>query len=123
MSLILCPECGAKISDKAIACPHCGYVSDDHSRPISEQDTYELVPTFSYDIEEWELNSRKLSVVAVEDNKRLVQFFGKWNNIERKIPAIASAIQQMAQKDNVLVAKMDKYIKDLIDQGVYGVLQ
>lgn len=119
MSLILCPECGAKISDKAITCPHCGYVSDDHFRPISEQDTYELVPTFSYDIEEWKPSSGQLNVVAVGDNKNLVQFFGKWNNIERKIPAIADAIQQMAQKENVLVAKMDKYIKDLIDKGVY----
>lgn len=24
MSLISCPECGKKISDKAAACPHCG---------------------------------------------------------------------------------------------------
>lgn len=23
--LIICPECGAQISDRAIACPHCGY--------------------------------------------------------------------------------------------------
>lgn len=25
MTLIRCPECGASISDKAQACPHCGY--------------------------------------------------------------------------------------------------
>lgn len=25
MSLITCPECGQSISDKAAACPHCGY--------------------------------------------------------------------------------------------------
>lgn len=23
--LIICPECGAQISDRAVACPHCGY--------------------------------------------------------------------------------------------------
>lgn len=42
MSLILCPECGTKISDKARICPHCGFMSDDNLRPISEQDTYEI---------------------------------------------------------------------------------
>jgi hypothetical protein len=25
MALINCPECAARISDKAVACPHCGY--------------------------------------------------------------------------------------------------
>lgn len=24
MALIQCPECGKEISDKAVACPHCG---------------------------------------------------------------------------------------------------
>lgn len=119
MSLILCPECGTKISEKARTCPHCGFVSDDNSRPISEQDTYEIVPTFCYDIKEWKPTSRHLSVVAVEDNKSLVQFFGQWKNIERTMLAIADVIQQMAKKENILIAKMDKYVKELIDRGVY----
>lgn len=25
MALIICPECGSKVSDKANACIHCGY--------------------------------------------------------------------------------------------------
>lgn len=52
MGLILCPECGTKISDKATKCPHCGFQSADPTRPISEQDKYEVVPVFGYDIEE-----------------------------------------------------------------------
>lgn len=119
MGLILCPECGAKISNKAITCPHCGFISDDNLRPISEQDTYEIVPTFCYDIEEWQPNSGQLSVVAVEDNKNFVRFFGQWKNVERIIPDIADVIQKMACEENVLVAKMDKYVKDLIDRGIY----
>jgi len=42
MSLILCPECGTKISYKATIYPHCGNMSDDHSRPISEQESCRL---------------------------------------------------------------------------------
>lgn len=25
MAIILCPECGGKVSDKALSCPHCGF--------------------------------------------------------------------------------------------------
>lgn len=53
MSRILCPECGTKISDKAKTCPNCGFQSVDPNRPISEQDKYEIVPSFGYDIEAW----------------------------------------------------------------------
>ena len=119
MSLILCPECGTKISDKALTCPHCGYMSADHTLPISVQDTYEVVPVFNYDVEEWNPNRGQLSVMAIEDNRNLVQYFGNWQTIQLKMPAIAQVIKGMAKKEKVLVAKMDSYIKKLIDKGVY----
>ena len=25
MALMICPECGGQVSDKAHTCPHCGY--------------------------------------------------------------------------------------------------
>ena len=37
MSLIRCPECNAKVSDKALACPRCGFVAENHLLPISQQ--------------------------------------------------------------------------------------
>lgn len=64
MSRILCPECGTKISDKATKCPHCGFQSADPKRPISEQDKYEMVPIFEYDIEEWQPNRGELSIIS-----------------------------------------------------------
>ena len=119
MSMILCPECGTKISDKATKCPHCGFQSADSDRPISEQDRYEIVPIFEYDIEEWNPNRGDLSIISYEDNKSLVSYFGKWENIKIKLPAIAEVIGAMANKEHIMIAKMDQYIKDLIDQGVY----
>ncbi len=119
MSMILCPECGTKISDKATKCPHCGFQSADTERPISEQDRYEIVPIFEYDIEEWNPNRGDLSIIPYEDNKSLVAYFGKWENIKIKLPAIAEVIGAMANKEHVMIAKMDQYVKDLIDQGVY----
>ena len=119
MSLILCPECGTKIADRATKCPHCGFQSADAERPISEQDKYEIVPIFEYDIEEWKPNRGDLSVISYEDNKTLIEYFGSWKTIQVKLPAIAEVIGAMANKKHVMIAKMDSYVKDLIDKGIY----
>ncbi len=119
MSLILCPECGTKISDRATKCPNCGFQSADAERPISEQDKYEIVPIFEYDIEEWKPNRGDLSVISYEDNKTLIEYFSSWKTIQVKLPAIAEVIGAMANKKHVMIAKMDSYVKDLIDKGIY----
>ena len=33
LMLITCPECELKISDKALACPHCGYPIKSENKP------------------------------------------------------------------------------------------
>lgn len=119
MSLILCPECGSKISHKATRCPHCGFQSTDPNRPISEQEKYEIAPTFEYDIEGWQANRGDLSVISYEDNKSFIGQFGNWKKIKAELPAIAEVISSMAQKEHIMVAKMDSYVKDLIAKGVY----
>lgn len=119
MSRILCPECGAKISDKATKCPNCGFQSADDTRPISEQDKYEIVPIFEYDIEEWKPNRDDLSTISYEDNRSLIEYFGSWETIQIKLPAIAEVIGAMAGKDHIMIAKMNSYVKDLIDKGIY----
>lgn len=119
MGLILCPECRRKISDKAIVCPHCGYMGEDHSCPISRQDAFEIVPVFNYDIEKWDSNESQFSIVNDEDNKILFHYLGNWENIQLKMPAIAKVIKSMADKDKIFGAKMDSYVKTLIDKGVY----
>lgn len=119
MSRILCPECGSRISDKATKCPQCGFQSSNPTRPISEQDRYESVPIFEYDIEEWKPNRDDLSIISYEDNRSLIQYFGNWETIQKKLPAIAEVIGAMAGKDHIMVANMDSYVKDLIDKGTY----
>lgn len=119
MSRIQCPDCGAKISDRAVRCPHCGFQSKDPTRPISEQDKYEVVPTFEYDVEEWRPNAGELHMVSYEDNKSLVQYLGNWRFIQDRLPAIAEVIGELAGAEHYMVAKMDPYIQDLIDKGIY----
>lgn len=119
MSLILCPECGTKISDKATSCPHCGFKSEKSNLPISTQDKYIPVPLFKYDIKEWDPNRGDLTELSFEDNRALFEFFGIWKNIETKLPAIADVIKVLAKKETYLVADYDKYVADLIAKGVY----
>lgn len=40
MSLIECPECGKKISDKAINCPNCGYPINASNKEIINISNY-----------------------------------------------------------------------------------
>ena len=87
MGLISCPECGTKISDRATQCPNCGFCSDDPTRPISEQDKFEMVPTFEYDIEGWQPNRNELSVISYEENKSFIEYFGQWKIIQNSLPA------------------------------------
>lgn len=64
-------------------------------------------------------NRGDLSVISYEDNKSLIEYFGDWETIKNKLPAIAEVIGSLAKKDHIMIAKMDGYVKDLIDKGVY----
>jgi ribosomal protein L32 len=119
MGLMYCPECGTKISEKATVCPYCGFTSDYQSISISEIDSYEIVPRFTYDIENWIPEIGELKYLSYEDNRNLVQYFSKWENIKMALPAIAEMIENMIQTDTVMVAKIDKHIMDLIKKGTY----
>lgn len=49
MALINCPECGKEVSDKAGACPNCGYpIQLTDSNPICEKNINPIVVTMGY---------------------------------------------------------------------------
>ncbi len=117
MSSILCPECGTKISDKATTCPHCGFIGNESLLPISIQATHEPIPFFQYDIEGWN-PAHHMSVLSVEDNKILFRHFGNWESIQAVAPGVAKVIEDLAGKETIYVAKMDSFVKRLIDEGI-----
>lgn len=119
MALVNCPECGTKISEKSTVCPYCGYIGEDKNLPICAQSVYVSAPMFECDILEWKPNEDTVSVISYEDNRTLYQAFGAWEKIQVKLPAIADTIYSLAQKENVMVAQMDDYVKKLIEKGIY----
>ena len=119
MGVIFCPECGTKISDRALTCPYCGYSSDNRMLPISVQNKFEKVPQFEYEFEEWKPNRGDLAAISYEDNRQLFSYFGKWKNIKNALPAIAEVIEALAANETYLVADYDKYVANLIAKGIY----
>lgn len=115
MGLILCPECNAMISDKALSCPHCGYVSTNRDLPISVQQSCTSIPKFKYSIQD----SDPIPFESINDNKQLFDFFGNLTEIYAVMPGIAETIYFLAKRDRVLIAKMPEYVKKLIDNGTY----
>lgn len=111
MSLIPCPECGTDISERATKCPYCGFQSEDPTRPISEQDTYQ----YTQDIYvEDELTKSTQVVHFNEHNKTLYDFFGNWVNLKLYFPDIAKTIWERFKDkassknpDTLLVADID----------------
>ncbi len=114
MSLLICPECGYKISSTAISCPKCGFVGDDRNLPICQQCSCEPVPKFEIILNKWDIN--QLSEI---DNKKIYENFGRWEKIQLLLPDIADVIRSMARSETILVADMDAYVQKLIKQGIY----
>lgn len=117
MSRCICPECGARISSKAKACPRCGYTGEDQNLPICEQESYEIVPVLLCEIEAWNPVETELSSLGYEDNRTIVEYLGNWEKIKVAAPSLAQAILDAAKEEHVLVAKMSPYIKKLISEG------
>lgn len=121
MSLIICPECQGKISEKAITCPQCGFPICTEKNLLSSNlsENNHMIPIFKYDLEELDYGDDIYEIVSTDDNKNILEEFGKWENIKNEAPAIAEIINAMAHKEETLVARMDDYVKKLIDKGVY----
>lgn len=113
VSLIRCPECGTRISDKARTCPICGFESSNTLFPISRQDYYHPIPTIESKGDRWEIVP-----ISDEDNGILMNFFSKHENLKVVAPGIAETISSLFTKNNILVADIDKYTQSLIDSGV-----
>lgn len=117
MTLIQCPECLSRISSSAKACPHCGYVGEETSLAICEQEGYEIAPRFVFRTKGQWLDGITSFTLSPSENKQLVDHFCNWENICQAAPAIAENIKAMLNFDTTYVAKMTPEIKRLMAEG------
>jgi hypothetical protein len=112
MSLIQCPECGSRISDKARTCSVCGYESFNSLVPIGDQEVYVSLP---YD--ETEDNRWDIVPLSQEDASKIARYISKYENLRVIAPGIASAIESMFSTEYKFVADINEYTKELIRKG------
>lgn len=120
MPMIQCPECGTHIADTACACPECGHVADDPTRPIGAQETYEPAPQLQLEIERWDPVGKKMGTTLVDINPKINRRIWKtlsWEQVRTTLPAFAEAVRDMAPRETQLVADIPDYFKKLIDNG------
>lgn len=122
MAMIMCPECGTSISDKAFTCSYCGYTAVDPAKPISQQESYEVVPRVQVELERWDAwdDSSKVELTEVphQDARRLFGFLSNWKEIQAAAPAVARLLKESFGEDQVkLAANLPQHVMKMIQEG------
>lgn len=122
MPMIMCPECGTSISDRAVTCPYCGYTADDSSKSIALQESYEAAPRFEVELERWNPKSNsstlELTEVSHQDARRLFSFFSNWKVLQTTAPALTRLLKESVGEDQVkLMAKLPEHVMQMVKEG------
>lgn len=117
MGLILCPECGARISSKARTCPQCGYFGDDSALPLSEQALGEIVPA-EYEITAWVPEDDTDAPLNRTAKGLIARFFSNWEIFHKAVPELALSIQRILEKPQTEYrAKLTPELRKLMSEG------
>ena len=117
MGLILCPECGARISSKARMCPQCGYFGDDPALPLSEQAPGEIVPV-EYEITAWVPEDDTDAPLNRTAKGLIARFFSNWEIFRKAVPELALSIQRILEKPQTeYQAKLTPELRKLMSEG------
>ena len=118
MAMTFCPECHAKISDKAMTCPYCGFSSDKDGNliPISS------LPPVSKAIEVLAPGSEVFddgtSLIPYETREKLSALFKSAEEVARLAPSVYDAIQQaLAKRGTIWAADFTAAAEKMMDSG------
>ena len=126
MAMIMCPDCGTSISDKALTCPYCGYAGNDPATPIADQSIgYEVVPRIKMSIERWDPKSRSLteemSEMPIQARRAVARWLGSlkdWESLQVVAPALVGFVKEFLGDDKVrMVADLPAEIMKMVKEG------
>ncbi|MEE1372178.1 MAG: zinc ribbon domain-containing protein [Parolsenella sp.] len=115
MSLVICPECGSKISDRARTCPVCGYTGPDETLAISAQTCGEIERT-EYKIEPWRASPESVTL-ARKDQEAIVGYLIDEGGLAKAAPAIIENLRQLGATDTQYVAKLTPQLRKMLAEG------
>lgn len=116
MALIHCPECGTKISDKAVTCPHCGFTSTDAIVPISALPPIPQKPKVM--VRGAEVFGDGADLILRRENDTLAEFLMNAERMSKAAPTIYDFIKKMMDRGEVkYTADFSKAAEELLEKG------
>lgn len=115
MSLIVCPECGGKVSDKASVCIHCGYPLHDKSNerqycPYCGKENWFTDVFCDYCGKKIKVSNEEKEVVVKNNENNIVDIMEYGNLRNRALEVQRKELLEM-QRENLEIQK-----KQLIEQ-------
>lgn len=118
MSLVRCPECGAKASDTAITCPQCGFTASGPEGIVPLSMLQPAPRQVQLRIPGAEIFEHGTSLVPAETNSKLVALFESADQVAKLAPSMCAAIQKLMEKrGTVWAADFSEAAQKLMDDG------
>lgn len=117
MSLVLCPECNSKISDKATMCPHCGFVASCSEKAVELKTVPQKERIALISIPDAEIING-VCLVSELERRKITELLKDAEAVARYAPAIYDAVQQaMAERGTMWAADFSSAAEKLMKAG------
>ena len=98
MALIQCPECGSRISDKALSCPYCGFTASGEMGLVPISSLPPAPQRVAVAIPEASVFDDGTGLITRSDREILTEFMTDANQMAELAPAIYDAVQKLMEK-------------------------
>ena len=118
MALIQCPECGSRISDKALSCPYCGFTASGEMGLVPISTLPPAPQRVAIKIPEASVFDDGTGLITRPDREMLAEFMMDANKMAELAPALYDAVHKLMEKrGTVWAADFSEAAQKLMDEG------
>lgn len=118
MALIQCPECGSRISDKALSCPHCGFTASGETGLVPISSLPPAPRRVAISIPDAAVFDDGTGLVARTTREKLAEAMENADEMAKMAPAIYDAICKLMEKRGTIwAADFSEAAQKLMDKG------